>query len=120
MKKNTSGDLRRKVALSTFFLAAVMGFAVNAQARDNLSWSLGMGSPGVGLSVGNAGPVFVPTQPVYVQPAPMYRYQQPVDLSPPRYFRAPPEIVYLQPEYHEGSYRRHQRSHDHDDEGDQD
>ncbi len=43
-----------------------------AQARDNVYWSVGVdAAPGVSIGVGNARPVYVAPQPVYVAP-PVY------------------------------------------------
>lgn len=68
-----------------------LGAAGMAQARSDVSWSIGVGAPGVGMVVGNA-PVYVQPAPVYVQPAPVY-YQPP---PPPVYVRPAP--VYYQPQ----------------------
>jgi hypothetical protein len=69
----TAIKANRSVALAgaaaTLALAA-MGFAGAAQARDNVSFSVGIGVPGVQVGVTNAYPVY--QQPVYVQPAPVY------------------------------------------------
>ncbi|MCJ7798770.1 MAG: hypothetical protein MUP33_03265, partial [Polaromonas sp.] len=63
---------------SAALAVAAMGFAGAAQARDDVFWSVGVGSPGVSLNVGNAPPVYVQPQPVYVQPAPVYYQPRPV------------------------------------------
>ena len=73
---------------------AAMGFAGNVQARDNISWSIGVGIPGTVVNVGNAGGYY--PQPVYVQPPPVYVQQQPVYIQPqPVYLQ--PRPVYVQP-----------------------
>lgn len=80
---------------------AALGFAGNAQARDNVQWSVGVGVPGAVLNVGNA-PVYMPA-PVYMQPAPVYMQPAPVFVRPrPVYVQ--PQAVYLapQPVYFEG------------------
>ena len=64
-------------AVATLALAAV-GFAGAAQARDNLSFSLGIGVPGVQVGVTNAYPVYSQPAPVYYQPAPVYYQPRPV------------------------------------------
>ena len=80
---------------------AAIGFAGSAQARDNISWSVGVGLPGTVVNVGNAGgyysqPVYVRPQPVYTQPQPVYIQQQPVYIqSQPVY--AQPRPVFVQP-----------------------
>src|ERR1035437_6530778 len=61
---------------ATLALAA-MSFADSAHARDNVFWSVGMGAPGVSLSVGSAGPAYMQAQPVYVQPEPIYYQPRP-------------------------------------------
>ena len=92
-------------AIATLAVAA-MGFAGSAQARDNVYWSVGVGTPGAVVNVGNVGypqPVYVQPQPVYVQPAPVYVRPQPVFVRP--------QPVYLAPEpvYYERHHRRHHR-----------
>ena len=84
------------VAGAAATLAVVaMGFAGAAQARDNLSWSVGVGIPGAVVNVGNVGSVY--PQPVYVQPQPVYVQPQPVYVQPaPRYYQ--PQPVYVQPQ----------------------
>ncbi len=84
----------RSVALAgaTAALAlAAMGFAGAAQARDNVYWSVGVGSPGVSVNLGNGFPVYVEPQPVYVQPPPVY--VQPASV----YYQ--PQPVYYNPSY---------------------
>ena len=90
---------------------AAMGFAGSAHARDNVSFSVGIGVPGVQVGVTNAypvysQPVYVP-QPVYVQPAPVY-VPRPVYVQPaPVYYQTQP--VYVQPPYGRahGWHRKH-------------
>ncbi|MGH8857141.1 MAG: hypothetical protein ACREXG_03820 [Polaromonas sp.] len=86
-------------AAATLAIAA-LGFAGAAQARDNVYWSVGVGSPGVALNVGNALPVYVQPQPVYVQPAPVYYQPAPVYYQPPVYVRPAPVYVVPQPVYY--------------------
>jgi hypothetical protein len=91
------------VASAVAALAVVgMGFAGAAQARDNVFWSVGVGSPGVSLNVGNAQPVYSQPAPVYYQPAPVYYQPSPV------YVRPAPVYVAPQPVYYE---QRHGRGH---------
>lgn len=76
-----------------------MGFASNAHARDNVSFSVGIGVPGVAVGVNNAYPVYsqpVYSQPIYVQPRPVYVQPQPVYLQP-RHVYVQPVPVYVQP-----------------------
>lgn len=94
-------------AAATLAIAA-MGFAGAAQARDNVYWSVGVGTPGAVVNVGNVGsvyqpPVYVQPQPVYVEPAPVY-YQR-----PPVYVRPAPVYYAPQPVYYERPHHRHHR-----------
>jgi len=93
------------VAGATAALAlAALSFTGAAQARDNVSWSVGVGAPGVSLNVGNAGPLYMQAQPVYVQPEPIYYEPRPV------FVRPAPVFVQPQPVYYERPYgwnRRH-------------
>lgn len=96
---------------------AALGFAGAAQARDNVSFSVGIGVPGVQVGVTNAYPVY--SQPVYVQPAPVYIQPQPVYVQPRPYYYGPPQVVYVQPGYRPG-WRRghgHYRDDDHGERG---
>ena len=76
---------------------AAMGFATSADARGDVSFSIGVGLPGIAVGVGNAYPVYGGyPQPVYVEPAPVYVRPRPVYVQPaPVYYEAPP--VYYQP-----------------------
>ncbi len=114
-------------AAATLAIAS-MGFAGVAQARDNVYWSVGVGTPGAVVNVGNAGfyqpPVYVQPQPVYVEPAPVYYQRPPVYVRPapvyyapqPVYYQRPPVYVrpapvyYApQPVYYERPHHRHHR-----------
>ena len=108
-------------AIATLAIAA-MGFAGAAQARDNVFWSVGVGSPGVEVNIGNAMPVYVQPQPVYVQPAPIYvqpapiYYQpRPVYVQPRPYYQSyygQPQVVYVQPGHRHGWHKKHGRDDD--------
>jgi len=76
---------------------AAMGFSTAADARGDVSFSVGVGLPGLSVGVGNAYPVYgAYPQPVYVQPAPVYAQPAPIYYAPPPvYYR--PRPVYLQP-----------------------
>ena len=104
VKANRSAILAGAAAALAF---AAMSFAGAAQARDNVQWSIGVGTPG---AVVNVGSVYQRPQPVYVQPAPVYVQPAPVYVQP--------EPVYLQaqPVYY-GRPHRHHRHHDDDDGG---
>lgn len=101
------------VAAGALVLASI-GFAGAAQARDNISFSVGVGVPGVQVGVSNAYPVYTQPQPVYVQPRPVYVQPRPVYVQPqpvyvqpapvyvqprPVYYGAPPVYVVPQPVY---------------------
>lgn len=80
---------------------ASLGFAGAAQARDNVTFSVGVATPGVHVGVTNGYPVY--PQPVYVQPAPVYYQPAPVYYPRPVYVRPAPVYVVPQPVY----YPRH-------------
>lgn len=96
-------------AIATLAVAA-MGFAGAAQARDNVYWSVGVGTPGAVVNVGNVGsvyqpqPVYVQPQPVYAQPAPVYYQPRPVFVRPAPVYLAPQPVYYDRPH---GHHRRH-------------
>lgn len=106
-------------------MAAALGGASVAQARDNVYWSLGVhAAPGVTVGVGNHRPVVV-APPVYVQPAPVYVQPAPIYVPPPRvvypqsYYVQPAYPVYYQGGYHGGhhkhKHKHHHKRHKHDD-----
>ncbi|MDB5884965.1 MAG: hypothetical protein JWR74_1136 [Polaromonas sp.] len=103
--------------LAATLAMAALGFAGNAQARDNVNWSIGVGIPGAVVNVGNVGSIY--PQPVYVQPQPIYVQPQPVYVQPqPRYYAPRPVFVnpapvYLapQPIYYERRHGGHHRRH---------
>jgi hypothetical protein len=72
---------------------SALGAASVAQARSDVSWSIGIGLPGVQVYGGAPQPIYVQPAPVYYQPPSPVYYQPP----PPVYYQpAPP--VYYQPE----------------------
>ena len=120
-------------AAAATLAVVTMSFAGVVHARDNVYWSVGVGSPGVEVNVANAFPVYtqpqavyVQPQPVYVQPQPVYIQRPPVYVQPqpiyvqPRsyYYNGPPQVIYVQPGqgYRYGWNKRH--GGDRDDRGD--
>ena len=103
-------------AAATLAIAA-MAFAGGAEARDNLSVSVGIATPGVQFGVTNAYPVYGHQQPVYVQPQPVYVQPRPVYVQPapiyvPRLvYYAPPVYVAPQPVYQSRPHHRRHRDH---------
>lgn len=96
----TANYSNRSVALAgaTAALAlAAMGFAGSAQARDNVYWSVGVGSPGVSLNVGNGFPVYAAPQPVYIEPQPVYVQPAPVYYQPQPVYYQPQPVYYARP-----------------------
>lgn len=100
---------------------AAMGFAGAAQARDNVQWSIGVGTPGAVVNVGNVGsvypqpvyvapaPVYVQPRPVYVQPAPVYVQPRPVFVQPGPVYVQPQTIYYGKPHKHHKHGNHHWR-----------
>lgn len=75
------------------------GFTTASHARENVSFSIGVGVPGVVVGVNNAYPVYtqpVYAQPVYVQPQPVYVQPRPVYIQPLSVYGRPVP-VYVQP-----------------------
>jgi hypothetical protein len=102
---------------STFFKwtgAGLVAFgalfaATSASARGDVSWSIGVGIPGV--AVGVAAPAYYPPPaPVYYAPPPPVYYRPP----PPVYYRPAP-VYYAPPAYYAPprGYYRHHRHHRH-------
>jgi PXPV repeat (3 copies) len=98
---NASRAMVMAGAAATLAVAA-LGFAGTAQARDNVFWSVGVGSPGVDFNVGNAPPppIYVQPAPVYVQPAPVY-YPRPVYVQPRPVYVQPAPVYYGRPGWRE-------------------
>ena len=90
-------DHRWLIAGTSAALAlAAMGFANTAHARDNVTFSVGIGVPGVVVGATNAYPVYSQPQVIYTQPQPVYVQPRPVYVQPaPVYYQSAP--VYYQP-----------------------
>lgn len=96
---------------------AAMGFSGGAHARSDVSFSIGIGTPGLVIGASNAYPVY--SAPVYSQPAygyypqPVYGQPQPVYVQPRPFYN--PHPIYVQapvyvappPVYYGGGYYRH-------------
>ena len=106
-----------KAAAAALAIAA-LGTASVAQARDNISWSVGINAaPGVVIGATNgyyAPPVYVQPQTYYpanVYPSSYYVQPAPIYVAPPVYYRPAP--VYYGPSvYYRGGHRHH-RGHRH-------
>ena len=99
MKTATKANRSAVLAGAATLAIAAMGFAGAAQARDNVYWSVGVGTMG---SVYQP-PVYVQPQPVYVEPEPVYYQPRPVYVQPAPVYYAP------QPVYYERPHHRHHR-----------
>ena len=84
---------------------AAMAFSGGAQARSDVSLSIGLGFPAQ-IGVTNAYPVYQPVyqQPVYVQPAPVYYQPRPVYYQPQPVYVQPAPVYYGRPH---GWHKRH-------------
>lgn len=85
-------------------VAAGAFFAASA-ASAQVSWSVGVSTPGVVVGVGGPG-YYAPPPPVYYAPPP------PVYYRPAPVYYAPPPPVYYGPRYYgppRGYYRHHHR-----------
>ena len=90
-------DHRWLIAGASAALAlAAMGFAHTAHARDNVTFSVGIGVPGVVIGATNAYPVYTQPPVIYAQPQVIYTQPQPVYIQP-RPVYAQPAPVYYQP-----------------------
>ena len=104
MKTATLSSRSLIVSGASAVLAMVaMAFSSAADARGDVSFSIGIGLPGIQIGVDNAypvyggypQPVYEYPQPVYVQPQPVYIRPQPVYVQPQPVFR--PRPIYVQP-----------------------
>ena len=94
---------------TAFGIAAVVvagvGFTGAAQARDNVQFSVQIGSPAYAYPVySQPQVVYVQPHPVYVQPAPVYYQGPPVYFRQPQVYIAPQPVTYGYPGlYHNGA-----------------
>ena len=71
--------MQRKFLRPLAAIAFVALTAGAAQARDNVTWSLGIdAAPGVSIGATNARPVVVAPAPVVIAPQPVYVAPRPV------------------------------------------
>lgn len=81
------------VGAATLMVLAI-GFTCTVQARDNVSFSVGIGLPGMQAGVANGFPIYAQPHPIYVQPAQIY-------VAPaPTYYGSQPFYVTQQPVYY--------------------
>ena len=104
MTSDQSSSKRRWLGHGLAWAAGLcaLGAASVAQARD-VSWSIGINSPGVAVGVSNHRPVVVYPQPVYGAPvygSPVYGapvYGRPVYVHPQPVYQVRPMPGYVQP-----------------------
>jgi len=88
-----SNTITSRFAAIAALTVAALGAASAAHARNDVTWSIGISSPGVYVQ---PAPVYLPPPPVYYQPRQVYVQPAPVYLQPaPVYVQPAP--VYLQP-----------------------
>ena len=94
------------LAASAGVALAMLTTAGAAHAHGGVSWSVGIGAPGVAVGVASPQPYYAPP-PVYYAPQPVY-----VPPPPPVYYRparpvyyAPPVVVAPPAVYYGGGYR---------------
>ena len=130
---NTGLSAKRSAMIagaSAALAIAAMGFATSADARGDVSFSVGVGLPGIAVGVGNAypvyggypqpvyveqAPVYVQPRPVYVQPAPVYYGPPPVYYQPRTVYVQPAPVYYGRPNGWQGRHGGYYRNHDDDD-----
>ncbi len=91
-------QFQRAICAAVLAVSA-LGAASVAQARSDVSWSIGIGLPGVQVVGIAAQPVYVQPAPVYYQPPPQVVYRPaPVYVRPePVYYQQPQQVVYQRP-----------------------
>lgn len=112
----------RLAVAAVFAAATTLGVSSTAQARNNVSISIGIHVPAD--AVVYPAPVYVPQRPVYVQPRPVYMQPQPVYVQPaPVFMRPRPVVVYPPaagyyyrpaPQWHHGHWKKPKRRGHHD------
>ncbi|WP_394792282.1 hypothetical protein [Rhodoferax sp.] len=76
---------------------SALGAASVAQARSDVSWSIGVGIPGVQVIAANPQPVYVQPAPVYYQQPQVVYQQAPVYVRPAPVYYQPQPVVYQRP-----------------------
>ncbi|MBC7502718.1 MAG: hypothetical protein H7315_19805 [Herminiimonas sp.] len=98
MNKNFIASAYASVAAVALLLAAPL-----ASARDNVHWSVNVGSPGVVYPAyygypapvyAQPAPVYSVQQPVYVEQGPVYYQSREVYVTPPVYYSNVPQPYY--------------------------
>ena len=90
-------------AATAALAVAALGSSVAVQARGDVVWSVGVGSPGVHFGVSNAPPpVVVYRRPVLVIPQPVYIPQRPIIVQPMPIYYGQPQVVYAPQPYYAG------------------
>lgn len=99
------------VGTAAMLTLAALAYSGQAEARDNVSLSIGIGVPLGVSSVYPAYPVY--QQPVYVQPQVVYQQPAPVYYQQPRPVYVQPQVIYLQPQpiYYGRPHHRHHGGH---------
>ena len=93
-------SLSRTIAATAALAFAAFGAASTAQARTDVTLSIGVQVPGASVY---AGPGYLPRQHRYVQPRPVYVQPQQIYVQPAPYYVQPrtgymhPRPVYVQP-----------------------
>jgi hypothetical protein len=97
------------MAVAAGVALAALGGVTAAHARGDVTWSVGIGAPGVALGVTNGYPAYVAPAPVYVAPSPVYYAPPPPVVYAPRpvYYAPPPVVVAPAYGYGYGYYRHH-------------
>lgn len=112
----TQAPNTKRVAYVMGAAAVVLGslaFAGAAEARDNVQFSVQIGSPGYAYPVySQPQVVYVQPQPVYVQPRPVYVQPAPIYYQAPPAYYSVPQVSYGYPSgpphrYHNGHGRGH-------------
>lgn len=98
------------MAVAAGVALAALGGVTAAHARSDVTWSVGIGAPGVAVGVTNGYPAYVAPAPVYVAPNPVYYAPPPpVYYAPPRPVYYAPPVMVAPPPY--GYYRHHRHHH---------
>lgn len=116
MNKSSIVAAAGALAGSLLFLAAPL-----ASARDNVSWSVNVGVPGVVYPA--YAPVYAPPvvyarpAPIYIEPAPVYYNPPPVIYAPQPYYGRVYYDGYNRPYYWEHNRRMYGHGHGHGHDG---
>ncbi|MEO8858739.1 MAG: PXPV repeat protein [Burkholderiaceae bacterium] len=95
-------SITKRFAVAAALALGALGIASTAQARSDVTWSIGIQVPGVYTQ---PAPVYMPAPPVYYRPPPVYYQPAPVYVQPAPVYVQPRPVYVQPPAYYYGNDR---------------